>query len=167
MARLTSYRGKTALITGASSGMGRLLALRLAEKGAAVALVARREAALRKVAEEIESAGGQTLVLPCDVADRAQVVAAAAAALQRFGAIDLLVNNAGYGRHRRFLDWDLDDMERMVSVNFLGSVYWCKALLPQMVARRLGRLHGIGRGQNRRTGRNHLCRLKVRSGRVG
>jgi short-subunit dehydrogenase len=138
MARLTSYKGKTAVVTGASSGIGRALALRLAREGARVALVARRETELRAVAAEIESRGGQALVLLCDVAERAQVFAAAEQALQQFGAVDLLVNNAGYGHHRPFLDWDLDDMERMLRVNFLGTVYWTKALLPHMVERHSG-----------------------------
>jgi short-subunit dehydrogenase len=138
MARLTSYEGKTALVTGASSGMGRLLALRFARQGARVALVARREPDLQQLASEIERGGGQTLVLRCDVGERAQVFAAAEEAQRRLGAIDILVNNAGYGHHRRFLDWDLDDMERMLRVNFLGTLYWTKALLPQMVARRSG-----------------------------
>ena len=138
MARLTSYRGKSAVITGASSGMGRLLALRFAREGARVALVARRESELRQLAAEIARSGGTALVVPCDVAERAQVIAAAAQIAAQFGAIDILVNNAGYGHHRRFLDWDLDDMERMLRVNFLGSLYWTKALLPQMVERRTG-----------------------------
>ena len=130
--------GKTALVTGASSGMGRLMALRFAREGARVALVARRETELQQLAGEIERGGGQALVLPCDVAERAEVFAAAKEALRRCGAIDILVNNAGYGHHRRFLDWDLDDMERMLRVNFLGTLYWTKAVLPQMVARRSG-----------------------------
>jgi len=138
MAPLTSYKGKTAVVTGASSGMGRLLALRFARAGARVALVARREAELQQLAGEIERGGGQALVLPCDVAERAQVFAAALEAQRRLGAIDILVNNAGYGHHRRFLEWDLDDMERMLRVNFLGTLYWTKALLPQMVERRSG-----------------------------
>ncbi len=138
MPRLTSYRDKTAVVTGASSGIGRLLALRLAREGARVALVARREADLKQIAADIERSGGRALVLPCDVAERAQVFACAEQALAAFGSIDLLVNNAGYGHHRRFLDWDLDDMERMLRVNFLGSLYWTKALLPHMAARRSG-----------------------------
>ncbi len=138
VARLTDYRGKTALVTGASSGMGRLLAERFAREGARVALVSRRESELRQVASDIERGGGTALVLPCDVGDRAQVFAAAAQALAKLGAIDILVNNAGYGHHRRFLEWDLDDMERMLRVNFLGTLYWTKALLPQMVERRTG-----------------------------
>jgi short-subunit dehydrogenase len=138
MSRLTSYRGKTAVVTGASSGIGRLLALRLAREGARVALVARREGELQQLAHEIEAAGGRALVLPCDVADRAQVFATAADALAQLGTVDILVNNAGYGHHRRFLDWDLDDMERMLRVNFLGTLYWTKALLAHMVDRRTG-----------------------------
>src|SRR5262249_13034891 len=73
--------------------------------------------------------------LPCDVAERAQVFAAAERAVAHFGTLDILVNNAGYGHHRRFLEWDLDDMERMLRVNFLGTLYWTKALLPHLVER--------------------------------
>ena len=136
--RLTSYSGKNAVITGASSGIGRQLALRIARAGARVALVARREAALRDLAGEIEQGGGQATVLPCDVAERAAVFACAEQAIRAFGAVDILVNNAGYGHHRRFLEWELDDMERMLRVNFFGALYWTKALLPQMVERRTG-----------------------------
>ncbi len=135
MPKLSSYQGLTAVVTGASSGIGRALALRLASEGARVALVARRRAELEAVASQI---GGDALVLPCDVADRAQVDAAAAEAIARFGAVDLLVNNAGYGHHRRFLDWNVDDMERMMRVNYIGALYWTKALLPQMVERKRG-----------------------------
>ena len=138
MAKLASYRGVSAVVTGASSGIGRALALRLARDGARVAVVARRADRLEQLAGEIASAGGEALVLPCDVSDRAQAFAAAQRALDRFGAIDLLVNNAGYGHHRRFLDWDLDDMERMMRVNYFGALYWTKALLPQMAERRRG-----------------------------
>jgi short-subunit dehydrogenase len=138
MPKLTSCRGLNALVTGASSGIGRLIALRLAKEGARVALVARRETELESVAAEVARSGGEALVLPCDVANRDQVLAGAERALGAFGSVEILVNNAGYGHHRRFLDWDLDDMERMMRVNFLGSLFWTKVLLPQMVQRRRG-----------------------------
>lgn len=138
MARLREFRGLAALVTGASSGIGRALALRLAREGARVALVARREAELEALAEELRAAGGEALVLPCDVSRRGEAEAAAARAVERFGEIDLLVNNAGVGGHRAFLDWQVDDIERLMRVNYLGSVYFTKALLPQMVARRRG-----------------------------
>ena len=133
-----SYPAATAVVTGASSGIGRLIALRLAREGAAVGLVARRRAELDRVADEIRAAGGTAVVLPCDVAERRDVEAAAAEALAQLGSVDLLVNNAGYGHHRRFLDWSVEDIERMMRVNYLGTVYWTKALLPQMVERRKG-----------------------------
>ncbi|GIW42649.1 MAG: oxidoreductase [Candidatus Binatia bacterium] len=138
MKKLVSYRDLVAVVTGASSGIGRLLALGLARRGARVALVARRVELLEALAREIEALGSEALVLPCDVADRGQVGRAAERVLERFGRVELLVNNAGYGRHRRFLEWDVEDMERMMQVNFFGSVYWTKALLPRMVERRTG-----------------------------
>lgn len=135
---LNAYKGLAALVTGASSGIGRQLALRLAQEGARVALVARREEELEAVAAEIRAGAGEALVLPCDVADSSQVSAAAERALEHFGAIDILVNNAGYGGQRTFLDWDLEDMERMMQVNYFGTLYFTKALLPQMVDRKSG-----------------------------
>jgi len=137
-ARLTSYRGLRALVTGASSGIGRALATRLAREGARVALVARREELLREVAGEIAAAGGEVRVFPADLGDREQAQACAAAAASAFGGIDLLVNNAGYGHHRRFVEWDVDDMERVMRVNYLGALWVTKALLPQMLERRRG-----------------------------
>jgi short-subunit dehydrogenase len=135
MKKLESYADRVALVTGASSGIGRLLALRLARAGAGVGLVARRDEELGKLTAEIEGGGGRALALPCDVADPAQVTASVQGALEHFGHVDLLVNNAGYGHHRRFLEWDVDDMERMIRVNYLGAVYFTKALLPAMVTR--------------------------------
>jgi short-subunit dehydrogenase len=138
MAKLTSFAGLHAVVTGASSGIGEHLAKRLAREGAEVALVARREAELKRVAEEIQEHGGRALVVPADVASRAEVFAAADRIFAEFGAVELLVNNAGYGGHRSFLEWDIDDMERMMRVNYFGTVYWTKALLPQMIQRRRG-----------------------------
>lgn len=136
--QLKDYKGLTALVTGASSGVGRQLALQLAQKGARVALVARREAELEALAEEIRAQSGTALVLPCDVSDSAQATAAANRALAEFGAVDILINNAGYGGQRTFLDWDLDDMERIMRVNYFGALYFTKALLPRMVERKRG-----------------------------
>lgn len=141
MPRLKSYERLGAVITGASSGIGRILALRLAERGAHIALVARREAELEAVAGEIRRlcpGGPDPLILPCDVGVAEQVAAAAERAIAGLGTVDLLVNNAGYGHHRRFLDWDLADMERMMRVNYLGALYWTKALLPKMIERGSG-----------------------------
>jgi short-subunit dehydrogenase len=134
MAKLDTLQGRTALVTGASSGIGRLVARRLAAEGARVVLVARRRAALEAVADEIRADGGHARVLPCDVGDRAQVLDAAREA----GPVDLLVNNAGFGGRALFVERGLDEMERMVRVNFLGALYFTRALVEPMVARRRG-----------------------------
>jgi short-subunit dehydrogenase len=136
--QLKTYVGLTALVTGASSGIGRLLALRLAKEGARVALVARREAELEAVAAEIRALSGEALVLPCDMSDSSQVANSARLALEQFGAIDILVNNAGYVGQSTFLDWDIEDMERIMRVNYFGALYFAKALLPPMIERKSG-----------------------------
>ncbi len=140
MNAVDAFRGRVALVTGASSGIGRALALRLAREGMRVALVARRRADLEALAAEIAREGGDACAFRCDVESAAEVAATARAAALHFGAVDLLVNNAGYGHHRAFLDWDLDDMERMMRVNYLGTLRFTKALLPGMVARGRGSL---------------------------
>src|SRR5271168_777639 len=90
--------GKVALVTGASQGIGRACALALAEAGATVALAARNEAKLAKVAAEIEAAGGKTAAFALDVASEESIKAGAKAILERFGKVEVLVNNAGITR---------------------------------------------------------------------
>ena len=123
MAGLTDYRDTVAIVTGASSGIGAQLARDLAARGARVALLARRTERLEALAAEIAARGGQAVAVACDVAERAAVEHAMAEVLTRWGRIDLLVNNAGYGRHILFKDHDVDDIERMMQTNLLGTVY--------------------------------------------
>ena len=132
------FDGARALITGASSGIGRSLAQALAARGARVGLLARRREELDSLAEELRAMGTDAFVETADISVRADAEAAARSLAQELGGVDLLVNNAGYGHHRRFLDWDVEDMERMMRVNYFGSLYTTKALLPQMVKRGSG-----------------------------
>ncbi|HLY39194.1 MAG TPA: SDR family NAD(P)-dependent oxidoreductase [Candidatus Binatia bacterium] len=138
MAGLTEYRGTAGIVTGASSGIGAQLARDLAARGMRVALLARRTDRLEEVAVAIRAAGGEALVVQCDVAERASVESAMRTALDRHGRLDLLVNNAGYGRHVLFKDHDVADIERMVRTNLLGIVYTMKAALPAMRAQGRG-----------------------------
>jgi short-subunit dehydrogenase len=138
MAGLTDYRDTVGIVTGASSGIGERLARDLAARGMRVGLVARRTERLEAVAADIRAAGGDALALRCDVAEQADVDAAVAAVTDRWGRIDVLVNNAGYGRHVLFKDHDVADIERMVRTNVLGVVYGMKAVLPVMRGRGRG-----------------------------
>jgi NADP-dependent 3-hydroxy acid dehydrogenase YdfG len=90
-----NIRGKVVVVTGASSGNGKAMALLLAERGTRLALAARRTELLEATALEVEARGGEALAVPCDVTVREQVEAVARAVLERFGRIDVWVNNAG------------------------------------------------------------------------
>jgi short-subunit dehydrogenase len=103
-----------------------------------VALLARRADRLETLAAEIGRAGGGATPVPCDIADRPAVERAMGEVLSRHGRVDLLVNNAGYGRHVLFKDHDVADIERMLRTNLLGTVYAIKAVLPAMRARARG-----------------------------
>ncbi len=116
-----------AFITGASSGIGAALAREYARRGARVALAARRRDRLEAVAGEIAAAGGEALVVPCDVTDDTSVTAAVAAARDRFGRLDHVVANAGFGVSGRFSRLTVDDFARQVDTNVLGVVRTARA----------------------------------------
>src|SRR5450755_1946477 len=108
---------KVIAITGASSGIGRATARLLAERGASVVLGARRAEALAKVADEITAAGGRAAHRAIDVAQRADLDALVALAIERFGRLDVIVNNAGIGPISRFDALRIADWDAMIDVN--------------------------------------------------
>ncbi len=136
---MNSLTDKVAIITGASSGIGRATALALARAGARVALAARREAELQAVAAEIRAAGGQALVAPTDVTRPAEVERLVAATLQHFGRLDIVVANAGvYVQCRLTSPLTSPEVseacERSLRINFFGSLYPVLAALPHLTA---------------------------------
>jgi len=123
----------TAVVTGASSGIGEATARELAAEGCAVALAARREDRLDAVAADIEAAGGEALVVPTDVSDADDAEALVEAAADEFGGIDVLVNNAGVARGAPVADADLDDLKANVRVNLEGVMNVTHAALPSLL----------------------------------
>jgi NAD(P)-dependent dehydrogenase (short-subunit alcohol dehydrogenase family) len=126
------FDGKTVLVTGASSGIGRETALAFAAAGANVVLVARRAVALAKVAAAARAAGADALVVGTDVTDRAAVDACFRKAARRFGGIDIVVNNAGILLPAPVADLDPADLQRMLDVNLFGALHVMQAALQQM-----------------------------------
>lgn len=127
------FRGQVVIVTGASAGIGRALALKLAGQGAQVALAARRTDRLEQIAAECRSLGGQALVVPTDVADEAQCKALVAQTIGAFGRLDMLVNNAGLAASALFDDFpDLRLFRLTVDVNFYGAVYCTYYALPYL-----------------------------------
>jgi short-subunit dehydrogenase len=138
-----SWAGQVAVVTGASSGIGRALAQELAARGCKVGLVARRRDALEQAAAEVVQAGGLAVVAPADVGDRTQVTAAIRHVAAQLGPVDLLIANAGVGAPTLLEPFNVPDVEKMFRVNTLGAIYAIEAVLPDMLQRRRGHLAGV------------------------
>lgn len=119
---------KVAVITGASQGLGRSVAIKLAALGAHTVLLARRPGPLSQTAEAIRASGGEASTYPCDVSDSAQARASAAKIQETFGAVDILINNAGIPAPRSFVDTDFADWDEVIGVNLSGVFYLTRAL---------------------------------------
>jgi 3-oxoacyl-[acyl-carrier protein] reductase len=140
---MEALTGKNALVTGAGKGIGRAVAIALAQEGVNVALLARTESQLREVAREIEKLGVKAVVVTADVADRASVEAAVGQALEALGTLDILINNAGIGTFAKLVDMDPAEWENIIQVNLMGTYYATRAVLPQMIARETGDIINI------------------------
>ncbi len=142
-ASLFDLAGKVALVTGASSGIGRALAGMLAQAGASVVLAARREDELATAAADITAAGGRAATVVVDLADRQALRAAAVLAAQTFGAPDIVVNAAGINVRKPLLEISDDDWDRTMALNLTAPFFLVQALAPAMIARGWGRIVNI------------------------
>jgi short-subunit dehydrogenase len=140
---MAGFAGQVAIVTGASSGIGRALALALAREGARVGLVARRREALEQLAAEIGQAGGTAVAAAADVGERQPVVAAIHDVAARLGPVHLLVANAGVGAPTLLEPFNVAEMEKMFRVNTLGVIYAVEAVLPEMLRRGRGHLAAV------------------------
>ncbi|MDO4227601.1 SDR family oxidoreductase, partial [Neisseria sp.] len=127
---MNNITDKVVIITGASSGLGEATARHLAAKGAKVVLGARRLERLQKLAGDIKQNGGEAVVVACDVARREDVEQLAQTALQTFGRIDVLVNNAGIMPMAPLAALKVDEWDKMIDVNIKGVLYGIAAVLP-------------------------------------
>ncbi|MGC2447532.1 MAG: 3-oxoacyl-[acyl-carrier-protein] reductase [Candidatus Sulfotelmatobacter sp.] len=138
-----SLSGRIALITGASQGIGRTCALRLAKEGASVAVAARNQEKLNELVNEITAAGGKAAAFPLDVADEEQVKSTVKAAIAQFGKIDVLVNNAGITRDQLVMRMKRADWDAVLQTN-LTSAYLCiQQVIPSMLKQRWGRIINV------------------------
>jgi short-subunit dehydrogenase len=130
-----AFRDQVVVITGASSGIGRALALQLAGQGAKVVLAARRAELLDEIAQSCRRAGGEALAVPTDVGDEMQCQALVSKTLAAFGQLDMLVNNAGLTVIARLEDYaDLNLFRQTMTVNFFGAVYCTYYALPHLIS---------------------------------
>jgi 2-hydroxycyclohexanecarboxyl-CoA dehydrogenase len=132
---------RVALVTGGARGIGRAVAMALAEQGRAVAVGDLLE---QEAAKTTDTIGGNALAVRLDVTDSDSVAAAVERTERELGAIDLLVNNAGWDEARPFIETDEDFWDRVIEINFKGCLRLTRAVLPGMVERRWGRVVNIG-----------------------
>ncbi|MDE3125313.1 MAG: 3-ketoacyl-ACP reductase [Bacteroidota bacterium] len=135
---MESLQGKVAVVTGAGKGIGKALALALAQQGVHVGLMARTEKDLQAVAATIQSMGVKAAIATADVSNGAAVNTAIASLQQALGPIDILVNNAGTGKFGKFLELTPEEWIHQVQVNLFGVYYVTRAVLPGMIERNIG-----------------------------
>jgi len=140
---MTSLNGRVALVTGASRGIGRACALALAKAGAKVALAARNEEKLKQVVDEIAAGGGEAVAFRIDVADEDSIKSGVKAALEKFGKIEVLVNNAGVTRDTLVLRMKRADWDSVITTNLTGAHLCIQAVLGSMLKQRWGRIINI------------------------
>lgn len=146
--------GKRVLITGASSGIGKAIALLFAKEGAELSLVGRRSEELAKVANQCKSFGVKALDIKADITDKEQVERMARETITILKGIDILINNAGYGKYGPFTSIPIEEWDRMWSVNVRGTVLVIQAIIPSMIAAQKGHIvnissiHGIHTSAN-------------------
>lgn len=141
--RRVDYRARVVVVTGASSGIGREAALAFAGRGAHVVAVARREAALRELAEECGRRGGSASHLAGDVSDRAFAEGVVRETVARHGRVDVVVNNAGVTKHKHIFHVSADEAEFVMRVNFLAPLWITLAAIPPMLDRGEGFLVNV------------------------
>lgn len=140
---MESLKGKIALVTGAGKGIGRAVAIALASEGVHVGLIARTGKDLQAVAEEVKALGVKSAIATADVSDIQSVNTAINNIQNELGNIDILINNAGTGKFAKFLELEPAEWENQVKVNLFGVYYVTRAVLPQMIERKIGDIINI------------------------
>ncbi|MGE7717709.1 SDR family NAD(P)-dependent oxidoreductase [Priestia megaterium] len=135
--------GKTAIVTGASRGIGKSIALTLAENGASLVIHGTNTKLLDELALQIEELGQKCIVKAGDVANPDVAIEVVKAAVDNFGRVDILVNNAGINMRSSTLEMTFDDWKKVLDVNLNGTLYFCKAVLPYMVEQNYGKIINV------------------------
>jgi 3-oxoacyl-[acyl-carrier protein] reductase len=159
---MKDFKDKVAVITGGSKGIGKAIALDLAEAGANIVLAARNENELNQAAKEISKHGVEVLSVRTDVRNPKDVENLASKTNERFGAVQVLVNNAGIGHFREVLQLSNEDFQSILETNLNGTFYCSKAFLPGMIEKREGHIVNISSlaGKNTFAGGSAYCASK-------
>lgn len=141
--KFVDFKNKTVLITGASSGIGKVTAIEFAKLGANVILVARSKERLEQVESQLKKFNVTTMVCSCDVSNKEQVLEMSKLVFEKFPFVDILVNNAGFAIYGPVTDLSVDEIESQMGTNYLGMVYCVKAFLQPMLDRKSGHIVNV------------------------
>jgi NAD(P)-dependent dehydrogenase (short-subunit alcohol dehydrogenase family) len=147
--RLT--RESVAIVTGASRGIGREASLAFARKGVRVVLASRNIPRLEELSREISAAGSEALIVPCDVSLEAECKQMVAKAVDRFGRVDVLMNNAGFGYYAAVENMKTEDLQKIFLTNLYGAIWCTQAVIPHMKSRRAGHIVNVSTVLSRRS----------------
>jgi len=140
---MKSLKGKNIIITGAASGIGRLMAMRAAEEGANLAIIDINKASLNEVGNELKESQGMLKSYVCDISDKDMVGSVSSEIKKDFKNIDVLINNAGVVKGKSFLDLSIEEMQKTMDINFWGHVYFTKQFLPGMIEKKSGNIVNV------------------------
>lgn len=140
---MQNIKGKVIVITGASSGIGKTIAMELAKHGAKVVLGARRAKQLKQLSEDIKSRGGEASFTTIDVKNKADLLRLADKAVEQYGKLDVMVNNAGISQLSRIDDLDIEGWEEMIDINLKGVLYGMAAAIPVFKQQQAGHIINI------------------------
>lgn len=139
----TNLKGKNAIITGAGRGIGRAIAIALANEGVNVGLLARSEDHLQEVVKETESHSVKAVFATADISSNEEVTKAIHSLTSELGTIDILINNAGIAKFGKFMDLEVEEWEKIIQVNLMGVYYVTRAVLPGMIEQQSGDIINI------------------------
>ncbi|WP_346984581.1 SDR family oxidoreductase [Chryseobacterium sp. POE27] len=140
---MQNIRGKVIAITGASSGIGKAIAIELSKNGAKVVLGARRTEQLQQLVKEIKNTGGEAIFSQIDVKDKADLVRFVSTAVDQYGTLDVIINNAGVSQLSRIDELDIDGWEEMIDINLKGVLYGMAAAIPIFKEQKSGHIINI------------------------
>jgi 2-deoxy-D-gluconate 3-dehydrogenase len=140
---MTVLAGRVAVVSGASRGLGRAMAVALAQAGADVALAARSKPDLEETARQVQATGQRALVMPTDVTSYAEVEVLMTRAREELGRLDVLVNNAGVARVKPLIEWTPEEWRALVDVNLLSVLNGRRAAAPHLIAQRAGKVINV------------------------
>ncbi|HZD58452.1 MAG TPA: SDR family oxidoreductase [Anaerolineales bacterium] len=160
-------KDKVVIIAGASEGIGRATALRLAAEGAKLAIAARTRAKLETLAEEIRAMGQEVLIIPTDMTNPEQANTLIKETVAAFGRVDILVNNIGRGLRKPFVETTDEEWQRLVAENLSTTIYGCRAVLPQMEDQREGLIINMASRSGRVGEANLAAYSAVKHGVIG